>query len=74
MRPIWEDLAVEMPELKTQYIDADEQPEILKQYNVTKIPVLLFQNDAGQEVARHQGMMKKQEIIDLVTAQGLKTN
>ena len=45
MKPIWEEIEEEIPELKTEYYDADDDSEVLKQYNVQDVPVFIFLNN-----------------------------
>ena len=39
MRPRWEEIESEIPELKSEYYDADESPDMIKRYKAEKIPV-----------------------------------
>jgi thiol-disulfide isomerase/thioredoxin len=67
MKPIWEEIEREMPELKTEYFDYDENPEIIKQWNLgDEIPVFIFLDDAGKEFARKKGQISKQELIEFI--------
>ena len=42
MRPMWEEIEAKIPELKTEYFDADIAPEKLKEYQITDIPAFIF--------------------------------
>lgn len=66
MKPIWEEVEDQLPDLKTEYFDADEQPEVLKKYNVTDIPVFIFLDKDDNEISRLEGAQNKEELLKLV--------
>jgi len=66
MRPMWRDIEEEMPELKTEYFDADEDPEVLKQYGVSDVPVFIFLDKDNKEILRLKGAQKKENLLNLV--------
>jgi len=66
MRPVWEEIEKEMPELKTEYFDADENPEKLKEYGVKDIPVFIFLDKNNKEILRLTGMQNKDKLIETV--------
>lgn len=66
MRPIWQKIEEEMPELETEYYDADESPDILKKYKADDIPVFVFLDKEGNEITRFKGMKKKEDIINII--------
>lgn len=66
MKPIWQEVEEEIPELKTEYYDADERPDLLKQYNIKDIPVFIFLDKNDKEILRLQGMQNKEELVKIV--------
>lgn len=66
MRPMWEDIESKIPELKTEYFDADTDPEKLKEYNVTDIPVFIFLDKEGKEFMRLEGAQNQEELEKIV--------
>jgi thioredoxin 1 len=46
-------------------IDITEQPEVIDQYGLTSVPVLVFER-SGVEVARLVGLRPTEEIIDAI--------
>lgn len=66
MKPVWSELEADIPELKTEYYDADDHPEMIKKYNAEKIPIFIFLDKNNQEILRLQGMQNKKELIKLV--------
>lgn len=42
-------------------VDVDENPELVLEHEVSKLPTLLFVNQRGEEVVRHVGAMTKDQ-------------
>jgi len=67
MKPIWEEIEAEIPELKTEYFDYDENKEVIEKYNIgDEIPIFIFLDKQGQEFHRIVGQRSKEELIKLV--------
>ena len=66
MRPRWEEIEKEMPELETEYFDYDKNPEIKKQYGIDHVPTFLFLASDGQEILRLKGLVEKEELLDII--------
>lgn len=66
MRPMWDDIEEEMPELVTENYDADANKEVLKKYNVSDVPVFIFLDKDNKEILRLKGAQKKDNLIKLV--------
>lgn len=66
MKPMWADIEEEIPELKTEYVDADESPEVLEKYGVKDIPIFIFLDKDEKEFTRLQGVQNKEELIKTV--------
>lgn len=66
MKPMWEEIEQEVPELKTEYIDADENEELLKEYDVKEIPTFIFLDKENKEMFRLKGLQNKEELIKTV--------
>jgi len=67
MKPVWEEIERELPELATEYFDYDERPEIIKQWNIgDEIPVFIFLDKEGREFERKKGQISKQELIEFI--------
>lgn len=68
MKPRWHELEQENPDLKTEFYDFDESPEIAAEYHVDEdLPVAIFLDDKGQELTRFNGEIDKdvlQRAID----------
>jgi len=66
MRPIWEEIEEEVPDLKTEYFDADENPDILEKYDVQDIPSFIFLDKNENVILRLKGMQDKEKLINLI--------
>jgi len=67
MKPVWAKIEEEMPELKTEYFDIDENAEEAKKWGVTdEIPIFVFLDKAGNEFARKKGQISKKELLEFI--------
>ncbi len=66
MKPMWQEIEKESPELKTEYYDADENPEIIKEYSITNLPVFIFLDKDNNEFLRLKGVQNKKNLIEIV--------
>lgn len=65
MKPIFEIIQQERPNMKVVFIDADINKELMKNYSVNAIPTLIiFKNT--DIIYRHTGIISKQKILDEV--------
>jgi thiol-disulfide isomerase/thioredoxin len=64
MKPRWAEVEKENSWLKTQYIDYDDSPDVIKKYNIDqKLPVFIFLDKNSKEIERLQGVISKEEIL-----------
>jgi len=66
MKPMWAEIEEEIPELVTEYYEADDNPDLLKEYNAENVPVFIFLDKEGKEFLRLQGVQNKEELIKTV--------
>ena len=66
MKPMWQEIEKSMPELKTEYFDADENAEMLEKYSIKDIPVFVFLDKADKEFMRLEGVQNKDDLITTV--------
>jgi len=66
MKPMWANIEEEISELKTEYFDADENPEKLKEYGVEDVPVFIFLDKDENEFLRLRGVQNKEDLIKTV--------
>ncbi len=65
MKPIFEALSIEYPEIKFAKINSDEAKEIVKRYKVRGIPCLIFFTE-GKEVGRILGLTDAKSIKEKI--------
>jgi len=66
MRPMWEEIEADLPDLKTEYYDADLNPEVIKKYEVKNLPVFIFLDKDDNEISRLKGIQNKEDLIKAV--------
>jgi len=66
MRPMWQEIEEAMPELKTEYYDADENFDVFKKYSVKDVPAFIFLDKEGKEILRFEGFQNKDTLINSV--------
>ncbi len=66
MKPMWAEIEEEIPELKTEHYDADDDPEMIKKYDAKKVPIFIFLDKNDKEILRLQGIQDKKELIKLI--------
>jgi thioredoxin 1 len=54
-----------------EIVDIDEDPDAVKRYNVTGIPVTIFFDVSGNEVYRQIGLLDENEINNWLIASGM---
>lgn len=68
MKPRWEKIEKEMPELKTTYYDIDENEEIVKKYKIVDYPTFIFLSEDGREVDRLVGEVSEKKLIQTINS------
>ncbi len=66
MKPMWKEIEESIPDLKTEYFDADENAEMLKKYEIKEIPVFVFLDKDDKEFMRLEGVQNKEDLISAV--------
>lgn len=68
MKPRFDQLEKENPQLQTEYFEYDDHPEIQKKYHLEEatLPVFIFVDDEGNELTRLQGDISKKKILETV--------
>ncbi|OGM08944.1 hypothetical protein A2159_01160 [Candidatus Woesebacteria bacterium RBG_13_34_9] len=69
MRPRWQEIEKENPQLQTQYFDFDNDKELITKYGIEsgKLPVFIFLDRNDQEILRISGEIEKDELIKVIT-------
>ncbi len=63
MKPMWQEIERLIPELKTEYYDADDNSEMLEKYKIKDIPVFIFLDKDDNEIMRLRGVQNKDDLI-----------
>ncbi|MCC7146452.1 MAG: thioredoxin family protein [Phycisphaeraceae bacterium] len=72
MAPILEELKRELTgKLDVQFIDVWQNPEAGRQYGIHMIPTQIFYDASGKELARHEGFISRQDILNRWAALGV---
>jgi thiol-disulfide isomerase/thioredoxin len=66
MKPMWKEIEGLLPELVTEYFDADEHPEKMEEYGIKDIPVFIFLDKDGKEFLRLRGVQNKDFLLETV--------
>lgn len=66
MKPIWKRVEEAQPELKTEYYDVDDNPEILIRFQAKKVPFSIFLDEAENELERLQGIQNEADLLQKV--------
>lgn len=61
LKPVFEELSQEMPQVKFCKLDVDEERELAMQYGIESIPTLLFFKD-GRVIHKLVGLRGKDEL------------
>ncbi len=78
--PACEQMMRVLDELKTKYgnsieaslIYLEEHPDIAKKYDVRYVPMLIFKNANGQEIAREIGYKPLKNVLEVFRKAGVK--
>lgn len=63
MKPRFMEIEKENPWLVTEFIDADQQPELLTKWGVHEIPEFIFLDKNGEEIERLSGIITKEILV-----------
>ncbi|MFA5249643.1 MAG: thioredoxin family protein [Candidatus Paceibacterota bacterium] len=68
MRPRWKEIESELPWLKTEYYDFDNDKKQAEDHGVSALPTFIFLDDNGTELARLTGEIEKKELLEVINA------
>jgi len=66
MRPMWEEIESEMPQLETEYYEADDNADMLNKYQIENIPTFIFLDKDGEEISRLSGLQSKDHLKEKI--------
>jgi thiol-disulfide isomerase/thioredoxin len=68
MKPIWDEIQKSFPKVNMEIFNYDKDEEIKSKYSINKVPTFIFLNDSGEEITRKNGIVRKQEIIEIINS------
>lgn len=73
MTPIIKEVKEEYKDtVDTHIIDLTKNPEFGEKYKVSVVPTQVFLDKEGKVFFRHEGMLTKEEIVDILNKMGVK--
>lgn len=66
MKPRWKEIEAELPWLKTEYYDADEEGEMVEKYEIKNYPCFIFLDKENKEIGREYGEIEKKKLIEII--------
>lgn len=66
MKPMWQEIENEFSDLKTEYFDYDKNEDLRKKYAIKHVPSFIFLDKNGDEFLRKEGILKKEELIEII--------
>jgi thiol-disulfide isomerase/thioredoxin len=63
MKPRWQEIESENPGLETEFIDGDQNPELLEKWQVKELPEFIFLDSQGVEITRMKGVVSKKLLL-----------
>lgn len=58
--------------ISTSHIYLEDEPELAEEYQVRYVPMLIFRDAEGNEIAREIGYMPKAEVLKTFSEKGIK--
>ena len=58
--------------IETSHIYLEDEPELAEEYQVRYVPMLIFRDSEGNEIAREIGYMPKAEVLKTFSGKGIK--
>lgn len=66
LKPIFDDVVKDIPDIKVVEIDVEEHPDIASNYKVRGIPTVIITDEKDNVLAMKSGMMSKEQLKDLI--------
>lgn len=65
-KPILQQVSSELGTF-VNYVDVDQNPEKVSQYNVSSVPTLVIEDQGGKQLFRHTGAMGSQQLVEVLS-------
>ena len=66
LKPIFDDVVKDIPDIKVVEIDVEEHPDIASDYKVRGVPCVIVTDENDNVLAMKTGMMTKEQLKDLI--------
>jgi len=66
LKPIFDDVVKDIPDIKVVEIDVEEHPDIASNYKVRGVPCVIVTDENDNVLAMKTGMMTKEQLKDLI--------
>lgn len=66
LKPIFDDVVKDIPDIKIVEIDVEEHPDIASSYKIRAVPTIVITNDNDEVLAMKTGMMTKEQLIQFI--------
>jgi len=66
MKPRWAEIEQELPWLKTEYFDADENKDILEKYEVKNLPAFIFLDKEENVLLKEENEVSKEDLLEII--------
>jgi len=66
LKPIFDEVIQDIPDIKVVEIDVEEHPDIASNYRVRGVPTVIVTDENDNVLAMKTGMMTKEQLKDLI--------
>lgn len=66
LKPIFDDVVKDIPDIKVVEIDVEEHPDVASNYKVRGVPTIIVTDEKDNVLAMKSGMMSKEQLKDLI--------
>ena len=66
LKPIFDDVVKDIPDIKVVEIDVEEHPDIASDYKVRGVPCVIVTDENDNVLAMKTGMMTKEQLIQFI--------
>lgn len=66
MIPRWEEIEKENSWLETEMVKVDDDPDLMKKYQLHQLPTFIFLDKDGNEIERLTGEVEKEELGKII--------
>jgi thioredoxin 1 len=66
LKPIFDDVVKDIPDIKVVEIDVEEHPDVASDYKIRGVPTIVITDENDNVLAMKSGMMSKEQLKDLI--------